>query len=113
LGGEDPSRVSLLPLPLSINELFARFQGTPLLPARDERFHRWTGATWADEETTEPPFTPEQLERFEKERLRYIEGFRKSLAAHWKLHVDSSIPSSDGRWASVASSGLDVEGIER
>ena len=78
--------VSLLPLPVSLDDLFQAFYGDKLVAIFDERYSRWKYlAAWSVPVST--PFDRQQQERFKTEFDEYKSNFAAALRVHETVRV--------------------------
>jgi hypothetical protein len=86
MSNTEPFRVSLLPLPISLSELFEELHGRPAAGFQDARHRRWSDGPWRTQPAQLAPFDAQQLAELESEFHDYRHQFRRALLSHGKLH---------------------------
>jgi hypothetical protein len=81
-----PHRLTLLPLPISLPDLFAAKNGRPSAGFRDERYSRWTLAPWRSDPADTFPFTESELEELKSDFEKYTTSFHRALRTDAELH---------------------------
>jgi hypothetical protein len=92
LSNKEPYNVTLLPLPVSIDEIYEKMFGAPPAPMFDERFRRWTEGDWTRGDFSLPPFTGALRARFDKEFVEYVKNMRVALAANRYVFKTAPFP---------------------
>lgn len=80
LGNVEPYRVTLMPLPITIDDVYEKQFGKPLSPAMDERFGKWRDAATGG--AVDPNFTEEEMSAFRDGFEIYMKDFGTALSAH-------------------------------
>jgi len=81
-----PHRLTLLPLPISLPDLYAAKNGRPPAGFRDERYSRWTLAPWRSDPANTLPLTEPELEELKSDFEKYATSFRRALRTDAELH---------------------------
>jgi hypothetical protein len=107
LAGDPPFEVSLLPLPLSLEELLTAFHGSPPRSALDERIQRW-GRTTASRAGASP-FDDARLATLRHEFEVHAGDLVRALTSHGELHGNRAdlFERLPLRQASVVALGLE------
>ena len=81
-----PYDLSLLPLPVSLPDLYALKEGRPPRVFEDERHLQWTRAPWRPNAVDHLPFTDIEASELHSSFEAYAVSFRRALRADAALH---------------------------
>jgi hypothetical protein len=82
-----PREISLLPLPVSLPELYElKYERMPLT-FRDNRYRQWSHGSWRDEIGTPSPFTEAEWAQLRSEFEVYATRLREALSAQAALDL--------------------------
>jgi hypothetical protein len=84
-----PYKVSLLPLPYSVEQLYQRLRGTALQTTLDDRFRLWTAPLREQDDSKAPPFDQARQEKFDQEFRDYLLRLQAALEADRVVHPDA------------------------
>ncbi len=113
LSSGQPPRVSLLPLPVSLSELYAAVNGSPAPAFRDERHLDWSRGAWRDLAPSEPPFDEVERRRLASEFEQYASRLRAALRVQAAVdpHRERLLRTIGERQRAVADLRLDLGGV--
>jgi len=81
-----PYRLTLLPLPIYLPDLYLAKNGRPPAGFRDQRYSRWILAPWRSDPADALPWTEPELEELKSEFEEYAASFRRALRTDAELH---------------------------
>jgi hypothetical protein len=113
MSNEAPGDLSLLPLPVSLAELYRLKNDRSAFMFRDSRYHHWTRGAWRDGDPERLPFSEDELALLRSEFDGYASGVLKELRTQAVMNrtlerVERLLPN---RQASVADLGLSLGGL--
>ncbi len=86
LSNAEPFELTLLPLPVSLADLYEKLQGSPLPRTVDERFGEWTAPLATGSPASASPFGEDRRRRLERALADYRRSLGAALGAHTALH---------------------------
>ena len=107
----EPHELSLLPLPVSLPELFARAWQEPIPRFLDDRYPRWTHGAWRTRAPEPDPFTAEAWAALRAEFRAYGSSLRSALGVQGRLDQTRGVLEAalHARQESVAGLELRIE----
>jgi outer membrane protein assembly factor BamB len=113
MSNEAPGNLSLLPLPVSLAELYRLNNGRSAFMFRDSRYHQWTHGAWRDADPEQLPFSDDELVLLRSGFDDYESELLTELRAQATMNrsferIGGLLPN---RQASVADLGLSLGGL--